>query len=187
MLEWANDTANKVIKAALEDAALESVVALSEENHRLKREVDVGRGDLWTSNDRPEEIAMVTLAKLSPTEARRVAETILSRLKANSSLPEVQHPEVYADRLQAEVTRSEHPQAYFGGAVALSKVIRWEVGQANEFDRVLTPEEIMDKLEQRVGPKAGSCLSSFCVRSTRSKLSNWQRRKQRRIVRSESR
>jgi hypothetical protein len=48
LLEWANDTANKVIKAALEDAALESVVALSEENHRLKREVDVGRGDLWT-------------------------------------------------------------------------------------------------------------------------------------------
>jgi hypothetical protein len=43
LLEWANDTANKVIKAALEDAALESVVALSEENHRLKREVDVGR------------------------------------------------------------------------------------------------------------------------------------------------
>jgi hypothetical protein len=36
LLEWANDTANKVIKAALEDAALESVVALSEENHRLK-------------------------------------------------------------------------------------------------------------------------------------------------------
>ena len=136
-----------MIKAALEDAALESVVALSEENHRLKREVDVGRGDLWTSNDRPEEIAMVTLAKLSPTEARRVAETILSRLKANSSLPEVQHAEVYADRLHAEVTRSyskwrsnkrpaaassspvaaERPQAYFGGAVALSKVIRWEV------------------------------------------------------------
>jgi hypothetical protein len=76
------------------------------------------------------------------------------------------------DRLQAEVTRSyakwrsnkrpaaaslspvaaERPQAYFGGAVALSKVIRWEVGQASEFDRVLTPEEIMDKLEQRVGP-----------------------------------
>jgi hypothetical protein len=69
LLEWVNETANKVIKAALEDAALESVVALSEENHRLKREVDVGRGDLWTSNDRPEEIAMVTLAKLSPTEA----------------------------------------------------------------------------------------------------------------------
>jgi hypothetical protein len=55
LLEWANDTANKVIKAALEDAALESVVALSEENHRLKREVDVGRGDRWTSNDSPKK------------------------------------------------------------------------------------------------------------------------------------
>jgi hypothetical protein len=31
--------------------------------------------------------------------------------------------------------------------VALSKVIRWEVGQAGEFDRALTPEEIMDRLE----------------------------------------
>jgi hypothetical protein len=118
----------------------------------------------------------------------------------------VQHAEVYADRLQAEVTRSyskwrsnkrpaaaslspvaaERPQAYFGGAVALSKVIRWEVGQASEFDRVLTPEEIMDKLEQRVGPEGRSCLSSFCVRSTRSMLSNWQRRKQRRMRRAAS-
>jgi len=45
--------------------------------------------------------------------------------------------------------------------VALSKVIRWEVGQANEFDRTLTPEEIMDKLEQRVGPEGRKLFEQF--------------------------
>ena len=48
------------------------------------------------------------------------------------------------------VLRDKYPQAYFGGLVALSKVIRWEVGVAGEFDRSLTPEEIMDRLEKRV-------------------------------------
>ena len=33
----------------------------------------------------------------------------------------------------------KYPQAYFGGMVALSKVIRWEVGDAGAFDRSLTP------------------------------------------------
>ena len=46
------------------------------------------------------------------------------------------------------VLRDKYPQAYFGGLVALSKVIRWEVGVAGEFDRSLTPEE-MDRLEKR--------------------------------------
>ena len=56
-------------------------------------------------------------------------------------------------RKALDVVAEKYPQAYFSGMVALSKVIRWEVGQANEFDRTLTPEEIMDKVEQRVGPE----------------------------------
>jgi hypothetical protein len=59
----------------------QSIVALSEENHRLKREVDAGGGDLWTCNDEAEEIAAVMLAKLSPTKAKRVAETILRQVE----------------------------------------------------------------------------------------------------------
>ena len=51
--------------------------------------------------------------------------------------------------------------SYFGGMVALSKVIRWEVGQAGEFDRALTPEEIMDRLEKRVGPGGRKLFEQF--------------------------
>ena len=52
-----------------------------------------------------------------------------------------------------DVLADKYPQAYFAGLVTLSKVIRWEVGMAGEFDRSLTPDEIMVKLEQRVGPE----------------------------------
>jgi hypothetical protein len=69
----------------------ESIIALSEQNHRLKREVDAGGGDLWTCNDKAEEIAAVMLAKLSPTKAKRVAETILNKLKNNNKPAEGQH------------------------------------------------------------------------------------------------
>jgi len=60
-----------------------------------------------------------------------------------------------------DVLAEKYPQAYFGGMVALSKVIRWEVGQAGEFDRALTPEEIMDRLEKRVGPEGRKLFERF--------------------------
>ncbi|HEV3115167.1 MAG TPA: hypothetical protein VGY99_32190 [Candidatus Binataceae bacterium] len=50
------------------------------------------------------------------------------------------------------ILREKHPQAYFSGLVALSRVIRWEAGET-AFDRTLTLDEIMDRLEQRVGPE----------------------------------
>jgi hypothetical protein len=59
----------------------ESIFQLSEENNRLKREVDCGGGDLWSKDDRPEEIASVMVAKLSRTKAEKVAREILRRLK----------------------------------------------------------------------------------------------------------
>jgi hypothetical protein len=46
------------------------------------------------------------------------------------------------------VLREKHPQAYFGGLVALSKVIKWDAAETEMFDKTLSPEEIMDKLEQ---------------------------------------
>ena len=52
--------------------------------------------------------------------------------------------------------REKHPQAYFGGLVALSKVIKWDAAETEMFDKTLSPEEIMDKLEQRVGPEGPS-------------------------------
>jgi hypothetical protein len=81
-------------KASAVASLKESVVALSEENHRLKREVDAGGGDLWICTKKPEEIAMLMLAKLSPSKARLVAEAMLSKLKTNNRLPEEQDAEV---------------------------------------------------------------------------------------------
>jgi hypothetical protein len=60
-----------------------------------------------------------------------------------------------------DVLAEKYPQAYFGGMVALSKVIRWEVGEARAFDRSLTPDEIMDRLEKRVGPEGRKLFERF--------------------------
>ena len=60
-----------------------------------------------------------------------------------------------------DVLAEKYPQAYFGGMVALSKVIKWEVGEAGAFDRSLTPDEIMDRLEKRVGPQGRKLFERF--------------------------
>jgi hypothetical protein len=49
----------------------------------------------------------------------------------------------------------------FSGLVALSKVIKWDANDTAMFDQTLTPEEIMDKLEQRVGPKGRKLFEQF--------------------------
>jgi hypothetical protein len=46
--------------------------------------------------------------------------------------------------------------------VALSKVMRWETAaDAGGFDRAMTPDEIMDKLEKRVGPEGRKLFEQF--------------------------
>jgi hypothetical protein len=52
-----------------------------------------------------------------------------------------------------KVLREKYPQAYFSGLVALSRIIRWESENEAAFDRTLTPEQVMEKLEERVGPE----------------------------------
>ena len=44
--------------------------------------------------------------------------------------------------------------------MALAKSIRWETGE-DEADGVMTPEQIMDKLEARVGPKGRKLFEQF--------------------------
>jgi hypothetical protein len=44
--------------------------------------------------------------------------------------------------------------------VALSKVIKWDAAETEMFDKTLSPEEIMDKLEQRVGPEGRRTAAS---------------------------
>jgi hypothetical protein len=59
-----------------------------------------------------------------------------------------------------DILAEKYPQAYFGGAVALAKVIRWETDD-QDADGVMTPEEIMDKLEARVGPEGRKLFEQF--------------------------
>ena len=60
-----------------------------------------------------------------------------------------------------DILAQKYPHAYFSGMVALSKVIRWETGEAGAFDRSLTPDEIMDRLEKRVGPEGRKLFERF--------------------------
>ena len=62
-----------------------------------------------------------------------------------------------------DILAEKYPQAYFAGAVALAKSIRWETAEEDLSGGGMTPEEIMDKLEQRVGPE-GRKLFEDCLR-----------------------
>jgi hypothetical protein len=55
----------------------------------------------------------------------------------------------------------KYPQAYFGGAVALAKAIRLETGEDDVADGFMTPEQIMDKLEERAGPEGRRLFEEF--------------------------
>jgi hypothetical protein len=56
---------------------------------------------------------------------------------------------------------------YFAGMVTLAKVIRWEVGTPGAFDRPRTPEEVMDRLEERIGPKGRELFEQFLQKVNR--------------------
>jgi hypothetical protein len=59
------------------------------------------------------------------------------------------------------VLREKFPQAYFGGLVALAKIIKWETAEELLSDGGMTPDEIMDILEQRVGPQGRKLFEKF--------------------------
>jgi hypothetical protein len=53
-----------------------------------------------------------------------------------------------------DVLAEKYPQAFFAGTVAMSKIMRWDTTTDDAgFGRTMTPDEIMDKLEERVGPE----------------------------------
>jgi hypothetical protein len=60
-----------------------------------------------------------------------------------------------------DILAEKYPQAYFGGAVALAKSIKWEPAEEDLSGGGMTPEEIMDKLEQRVGPEGRKLFERF--------------------------
>jgi hypothetical protein len=59
------------------------------------------------------------------------------------------------------ILRKKYPQAYFQGIVSLPRIIPWDVESTDAFDRTMTPEEIMDKLEERVGPEGRRLFEEF--------------------------
>jgi hypothetical protein len=59
---------------------------------------------------------------------------------------------------------ARQPAAYFAGAVALAKVMRIELGKPGEFERPKTPEEIIAKLEQRIGHEGRVIFENFVRR-----------------------
>lgn len=57
--------------------------------------------------------------------------------------------------------RISSPVAYVQCVASLARVMRVEVGGAGEFDRPRDPREVMDKLEQRVGPQGRALFEEF--------------------------
>ena len=62
-----------------------------------------------------------------------------------------------------EILVEKYPQAFFGGMVAMSKIVRWDTttDDTGFGRRTMTPEEIMDKLEERVGPEGRKLFEQF--------------------------
>jgi hypothetical protein len=59
------------------------------------------------------------------------------------------------------VLRAKFPQAYFQGILSLARILKWDVDPTAAFGRSLSPEEIMDKLEERVGPEGRKLFERF--------------------------
>ena len=83
---------------------------------------------------------------------------------ANSARIAFRLPSSFALVKSKSLTRGspeKYPQAYFGGAVALAKSIKWETAEEDLSDGAMTPDEIMDELEQRVGPQGRKLFERF--------------------------
>jgi hypothetical protein len=59
------------------------------------------------------------------------------------------------------ILRAKFPQAYFQCILSLARIIKWDVDPTGALGRSLSPEEIMDKLEERVGPEGRKLFESF--------------------------
>jgi hypothetical protein len=62
-----------------------SIVALEEENWRMKREIARGGGDLWSPKDSAKDIAKVLYSQVSPNKAEEIGRALLQMAKARAS------------------------------------------------------------------------------------------------------
>jgi hypothetical protein len=65
------------------------------------------------------------------------------------------------------IMREKYPQIYFQSMVELALVQRIELGQPRDFDRPRSPEEVLAKLEERVGPEGRRLFEDFLRRVKR--------------------
>lgn len=86
MRKWKASTVvpdpNAPVKASPMQKLKDSLVTLQEDNDRMKREIVAGGGDLWSKDDRPQDIAKVIFSKLSKSKAEKVARAILKMVSA---------------------------------------------------------------------------------------------------------
>jgi hypothetical protein len=57
--------------------------------------------------------------------------------------------------------RDKYPQAYYQGIICLARIIRWKAGPVGAYNRPSSPEEILNELEERVGPEGRKLLEKF--------------------------
>src|SRR6516225_4381555 len=70
------------------------------------------------------------------------------------------------DQILDDVAK-KYPQTYFSGMVALARIIRWEIGGPGEHERARSPEEIIAKLERKVGPEGRKIFERFLAQVAR--------------------
>jgi hypothetical protein len=60
-----------------------------------------------------------------------------------------------------EVMRKKHPEIYFQCMVKIALLQAAEFNQPKPFERQYAPEEVIARLEQRVGPEGGRLFKNF--------------------------
>jgi hypothetical protein len=70
------------------------------------------------------------------------------------------------DQILDEVAK-KYPQQYFAGMVALARIVRWEIGTPGDFERPRSSAEIIQKLEERVGPEGRKIFERFLKQLSR--------------------
>jgi hypothetical protein len=59
------------------------------------------------------------------------------------------------------VMYEKNATAYFNALVQLAKVLKIEIGKPHDFDRPLSRDEALDRLERQAGPGARQMLEQF--------------------------
>jgi hypothetical protein len=76
---------NKPLRVSHQQKLNDELVKLQEDNDRMKRDIERGGGDLWSAEDRPQDIAKVIVGKLTKNKAEKVARAILKMISSEAA------------------------------------------------------------------------------------------------------